>query len=95
MLDSERCKNIMTSAKIRPFCRKYNINLGVYNRKQRSFLPKTITERRICLLIHNNRFCVIWKTNQSTFTDAIKERENNFRYEETQINDNILQQVVE
>ena len=29
ILDSHRCKNIMTSAKIQPFCRKNNINLGV------------------------------------------------------------------
>ena len=85
----------MTSAEIQPFSRKDNINLGVYDKKQRSILPKTITERRICLLIHNNHFCVIWATNKSSFSDAIKEKENNFRYEETQINDNIEQQAIE
>ena len=85
----------MTSAKIQPFCRKYNINIGVYNKRQRSILPKTITERRICLLIHNTHFSVIWKNNQSSFPDAIEEVEKNFNYEETQINDNILQQVIE
>ena len=69
----------MTSAKKQPFGREYNINLGVYNKKQRSILPKTITERRICLLIHNNHFCIIWKTSQSAFPDAIREIENNFR----------------
>ena len=95
ILSSDRCKNIMSSAKIQPFCRKYNINLGVLNKKQQSILPKTITERKIYLLIHNNRFCVIWKTNQTTFPDAIEEMKNNFKYEETQINDNILQQVLE
>ena len=95
ILISDRCKNIMTSAKIQLFCRKYNINLGVYNKKQRSILPKTITGKRVCLLIHNNHFCVIWKTNQSTFPVAIEEIENIFRYEENQINDNILQQVIE
>ena len=85
----------MTSAKIQPFCRKYNINLGVYNIKQRSILPKTITERRICLLIHNNHFYFIWKNNQSNFPDAKKEIDDNFRYDETQMNDNILNQVIE
>ena len=95
ILDSDRWKNIMTSANIQPFCRKYNINLGVYNKKRRSILPKTITERRICLLIHNNHFCVIRTTNQSAFPDAIEETENNFRYEETQINDIIIKQVIE
>ena len=61
LLDSDRCKNIMTSAKIQQFCRNYNINLNVYNKKQRSILPKTITERGICLLIPNNFSCVIQK----------------------------------
>ena len=85
----------MTSAKIQPFCRKYNINIGVYNKRQRSILPKTITERGICLLIHNTHFSVIWKNNQSSFPDAIEEVEKKFKYEETQINYNILQQVIE
>ena len=95
IITSDRCKNIMTLAKIQPFYRKYNINLGVYNKKQRSILIKTISEGRICLLFHNNHFCVKWKTNKSSFSDAIKEVENNFRYEETEINDKILQQVIE
>ena len=85
----------MTSAKIQPFCRKYNINIGVYNKRQRSILPKTINERRICLLILNNHFSVIWKNIQSNFPDATEEVEKNFKYEETQINDTILQQVIE
>ena len=69
----------MTSAKIQPFCRKYNINIGVYNKRQRSILPKTITERRICLLILNNHFSVIWKNNQSSFPDATEEVEKKFQ----------------
>ena len=59
ILDSDRCKNIKTSAKSQPFSRKCNLNLGIYNQKQQSILPKTITERRICLLIYINFFCVI------------------------------------
>ena len=30
--NSKTTKNIMTSAKIQPFCKKYGINLGVYNK---------------------------------------------------------------
>ena len=40
----------------------------------------------------------MWKTNQSAFPDAIQEMEKNSdtkRYEEIQINDIILQQVIE
>ena len=49
---SKTTKNIMTSAKIQPFCKKYNINLGVYNINQQEILPRSVTERRICLYIH-------------------------------------------
>ena len=57
--NSRTTKNIMTSAKIQPFCKKYGINLGVYNKNQQETLPRSVTERRLCLIIHENHFCVI------------------------------------
>ena len=91
--NSKTTKNIMTSAKIQPFCKKYNVNLGVYNINQQEILPRSVTERRICLYIHENHFCLIWKTKNTTFTDAIKELKNNFKYEANQISHNILKHV--
>ena len=85
----------MTSAKIQPFCKKYNIGLGVYNKDQQTLLPQTIKERTISLFIHKNLFCVIWKTEKTIFIDAIKELEDNFEYEPKHIIDNILKQVFE
>ena len=93
--NSKTTKNIMTSAKIQPFCKKYNINLGVYNKNQQEILPRSATERRICLYIHENHFCLIWKTKNTTFTKAIKELEDNFKYEANQKSDNILKQAQE
>ena len=93
--NSKTTKNIMTSAKIQPFCKKYGINLGVYNINQQEILPRSVTERRLCLIIHENHFCVIWKTKKTSFTAAIKELEDNFKYEANQISDNILKQVQE
>ena len=93
--NSKTTKNIMTSAKIQPFCKKYNINLGIYNINQQEILPRSVTERRICLYIHENHFCLIWKTKNTNFTDAIKELEDNFKCEANEISDNILKQVQE
>ena len=45
--------------------------------KQKIILPQSVTQRNICLYIHNNHFCVIRKRNRSTFPDAIKELEKN------------------
>ena len=37
--DSKRNKNIMTSARIQTFCKKHNIDLGIYNtNQQKSYL---------------------------------------------------------
>ena len=93
--NSKTTKNIMSSAKIQPFCKKYDINLGVYNINQQEILPRSVTERRLCLIIHENHFCVIWKTKETSFTNAIKELKENFKYEANQISDNILKQVQE
>ena len=93
--DSRGNKNIMTSARIQPFCKIHKINLGNYNINQQEILPRSVTERRLCLYIHENHFCVIWKTNKSTFTDAIKKLKDNFKHETNQISDNILKQVQE
>ena len=93
--NSKTTKNIMTSAKIQPFCKKNGIDLGVYNINQQEILPRSVIERKICLIIHENHFCVIWKTKNTTFTDAITELVDNFKYEANQISDNILKQVQE
>ena len=93
--DSKRSKNIMTSARIQPFCKKHNINLVVYNKNQQKILPLSITQRKVCLFIHENHFCLNWKTNNTTFSNAIKELKDNFKYESNQISNNILKQVQE
>ena len=69
----------MTEAEIQPFCEKYKPNLGVYNVKQKTILPRSATQGNICLTIHDNHFCVFRKINQSTYPDAKKELKDNFK----------------
>ena len=95
MKQPDRCKNIITRAKIQPFCRKYNLILGVYNVKQKTILPRSVTERNKCLYIQNRYFFVIQKKNQSKFSDASKELEEIFKYESNEISDVSLRQVEE
>ena len=45
----------MTKARIQPFCRANNINLGYYN-DDRVF-PRTVTNRDSALYLYNNHFC--------------------------------------
>ena len=51
----------MTSTKIQPSCRKYNINIGCFDGTRIN--PRNITQRDTALKRHNNHFRLIWKTN--------------------------------
>ena len=45
----------MTSARIQPFCGKYNINIVCYDGFR--VCPRNIAERQIALYVHENHFC--------------------------------------
>ena len=55
----QRKSNVMTSARVQPFCRKNNINIGCYDGFR--VCPRNITHRNTALKIQNNHFCLIWK----------------------------------
>ena len=75
--NEKRRKNIMTKARIQPFCRANNINLGYYN-DERVF-PSTVTNRHSALYLYNNHFCLIWKSQGKNFKHAIQELKDNFK----------------
>ena len=85
----------MTQAKTQPFRKKYNLDLIVYNVRQKTILPRKVTNRYRRLFTYNNDFCGIRETNQSRFPDAIKELDKNFEGESNEFSDAILKQVVE
>ena len=60
---------VMRSARIQPFCRKYNIDIGFFDGTRTN--ARNITERNIALKIHNNHFCLNWKSNDISFIQAI------------------------
>ena len=56
--NEDRRKNVMTSARVQPFVTKHGIDVGIFNGTQ--ILPKSVKERRKCLYLYKNQFCVIW-----------------------------------
>ena len=81
----QRISNVMTSARVQLFCRKHNINIGCYDGFR--VCPRNITQRNTALKIHNNHFCLIWKSNDVSFDRAIKELKDNFRVVDNVISD--------
>ena len=81
--NEQRRTNIMTKARIQPFCGANNIILGYYN--EDTVFPRSVTNRDSALILFNNHFCVIWKSEGVSFKQAIKELKDNFK-----INDNYI-----
>ena len=72
----QRRSNVMTSARIQTFCRKYNINIGSYE-GYRAY-PGSIREKNIELkyIVIN---CLIWKSNDFSLNQAIKQLKYYFK----------------
>ena len=81
----QRRSNVMTSARIQQFCKKYNINISCFHGTRIN--PRNLTERNTSLFIYNNRFCVIWKSDVISFDKAMKELKDNFKVVDNVISD--------
>ena len=75
----------MTSARIQPFCRKYKIKIGYFDGFR--VYPRNVTERNIAFKIHNNHFCLIWKSVGVSFHKTIKELKVYFKVIDNVISD--------
>ena len=76
----------MTSARIQPFCRKYNINIGCFDGTRIN--PRNFTQRNTALKIHENHFCLIWKSENISFNQVIEdELKPNFKVVDNVISD--------
>ena len=76
----------MTSARVGSFCRKYNINIGCFDGTRIN--PRNITQRHTAIKIHNNHFCLIWKSDDVSFNQVIEnELKPNFKVVDIFISD--------
>ena len=82
----------MTSARIEPFCRKYKIELGYYDGCRVYF--ESTTERNLALKMHENHFCLIWKSDGISFDEAVKELKDNFKVVDNVISDKLVKSFI-
>ena len=75
----------MTSARIQPFCKNYNINISCFDGTRIN--PRNLSQRNTSLFIYNNHFCLIWKSDGISFDKAIKEFKDNFKVVDNVISD--------
>ena len=84
----KRRSNIMTKARIQPCLRKLGIDLVYYNGER--VFPRTVVNRDSALFLFNNHFCVIWKSENVSFKDAIGELKENFKVVDNFITEEIV-----
>ena len=83
--NEKRRSNIMTKARIQPFCRANNINLGYYINDR--VFPRSVMNRDSALYLYNNHFCLIWKSQGVSLNQAIQELKKNFKVVDNYITD--------
>ena len=67
----------MTSARYQPLCRYCNSSIGCLDGTRIN--PRNITHRNTSSFIHNNHFCLTWKSNGVSFNQVIEhELKSNF-----------------
>ena len=64
-------------AGIQPFCRANNNILGYWDGTR--VFPRSVTNRNKALSLNNNHFCLIWKSENVSFSQSIKELKDNFK----------------
>ena len=67
----------MAMARTQPCLRKLGIDLGYYNGER--VFPRTVTNRDTALFLHETHSCLIWKSQNVSFKDAIRELKDNFK----------------
>ena len=85
----QRRSNVMTSARIQPFCKKHNINIGCFDGTRIN--PRNLTQKNISLFIYKNHFCLIWKSDGISFETAITELKDNFKVVDNVISDKYVE----
>ena len=91
----KRRTNVMPRCRIPEFCKRYKIDIGIYDLNNGRILPRTVKQKNICVYIHKNHYCVIWKKNRrDSLLNGVNEIENNFKYIKNKINEDNLKQRI-
>ena len=72
-----RRSNIMTKARIQPFCRANNISIGYFDGER--VFPRSVTKRDSALFLYNKHFRLICKSQGIRFNQSIQELRDNFK----------------
>ena len=89
----KRRPDVMSRCRIPEFGKRYKIDLGIYDLKSKRILPWTVKQKHICVYIHKNHYCVIWKKNRKdSLLNGVNEIDKIFKYVKNKLNESNLEQ---
>ena len=89
----KRRPDVMSRCRIPEICKRYKIDIGIYDLNNQRILPRTVKQKNICVYIHKNHYCVIWKKNRKdSLLNGVEEINRNFKYIKNKMNENNLKQ---
>ena len=81
----------MSRCRVPEFCKRYEIDIGIYDLNNQRIVPRTVKQKNICVHIHKNHYCVIWKKNRKdSLLNGVNETDKNFKYVKNKKNEDIL-----
>ena len=91
----KRRSNVMTRCRIPEFCSRFKIDIGIYDPKIKKIVPRNVKGRNVCVHIHKNHYCVIWKKNRKhSLLNGVEEIDKNFKYVKNKINEDNLKKRI-
>ena len=76
-----RRTKVMTECRTPKFCERYKVDIGIYDLKSRRTILKNVKRKDICVYIHKNHYCVIWKKiRKDSLLNGAEEIERNFKH---------------
>ena len=76
----KRRPNVMGRCRIPEFCKRYKIDIGIYDLNGKRILPWTVKQKNICVYIHRNHYRVLWKkSRKDSLLNGVQEIENIFK----------------
>ena len=86
----------MSRCRIPEFFERNKIDIGIYDPKSNRILPRNVKQRDICVHIHKNHYCVIWKKNRKdALFNGAEEIDKNFKYVQNNIKKNQRKQRIQ
>ena len=91
----KRRPNVMARCRIPEFCKRYKINIGIFDLNGKRILPQSVKQKNICVYIQKNHYCVIWKKNRKdSLLNGVQEIDDNFKYVKNKMNEKNLKQRI-